>query len=1646
MTQESPRGERSAARILIVVSDPLLRLNLSSRLRLLGCEVEVTENGGIARKKLHSFGPQAVVLDLTVDDDAGDKIIQDFRKDPAGGKVTIVAFASSPSARVSRRAAKAGASKVFTENPIPFDGIINELSAHFPTQESDTAALRRVGGPGANGSSPVANEADLKEALTRLCNHVVLLAPCKDYQARAAVCGELRAKLQPVLSLVRFSQRPGAHRLCASLHSLLKVLHEMPECATLSTQRTVIGAVEVLVDLCTAPEAPEPLELTAVIADNDPFSRSIVCSSLRSVGFKFECFAHPSVVLKYLDNAATDLVIAHLGLESAGDPAVADHLRARARSAGIPVIFVSGVSDFEKRSELAAQDEDEVITKPFIFMELSVKSLALALKKKFPKPASRLAPDEGIAALAAGTPATRASEAHAREMAHFEATTVRELMATLAPPTVPPADGISDSHSELTVETRAGTSGTVTQFTTLREELEKKRQEREKLVAKIFNSELELEQIRVTLNEEREQRRQLELMVQDLMVGQASAPAQPVVTPEGETTKFERGPATDAQATDLKRRLDALAAEAESLRESLAAKQKEREQLATRIFNDERELDAYREALETERAQREALETRLNATGGTPHANPAAVPPDSQGLQQEVAKLRSSQEELVLRLSQAEAENAADFKRQAELDVSLRELTAELEQARNARQAGEEERQRLEAELNQKRAEDAVALELGQSAVSQQTENAARLHHELEALRQQNAQLETAQSAKVDLEHQLAEANAQLAAGRAAQAELADARQRLEADLSRKLADVHGQVASAETARDEAAARGRQLQSELDQLWKAQEELDARLATEKQTAAGALAQKTDLDARVRSIAEELEQSRVALANAQSAAQREAGARQELEAQAARLRTELDQKASSQVQLNTEVGEQKSALEKKRKKLEAELAAAQQRADELSKDRDRVQRELSSQLVAAQNATAVVDQNLRDAVSRGDRMAGEVASLREARTQGEARIAEAQAVCEELSKQFESAKASVSRLAEEKLMAESRLKAGVEAVAAEQRRNAEMLARLSVAETMAAEAVAARNQESARAGEFEAEVTQLWKVRDSLKAVVEADQRTIEEFTAKQGAIETQLAETSRKFAASCGDLEQARANVAKKDELNQRLTERNAALQTETSGLAERQVAHEQELSAMERRVRDSLSAIARSTAELETERGDRRRVEQRAAGQAAQLQELHRELNSHLEIEKENQTRLAELEQEVAARTGELDAERRALETERGDRRQLEQRAESLGARVESLRGELSERQRLDQELQLRIGNLEQQLRVREESLVRVTQHLETERGERRRVEQRADGLTAQTQTLQGQLDVTGQQDREKQHRIAQLEEQAGTRAKELEALQSGISSERAERRKFEERAQSLSAQLRDLHGELNRHLQLEKESQTHVAELEQQLAERNESIAQTLANLEKETADRKLAEEQVRAAGDIAAKLQQQRANFEEARSSFARTQAELESRLQATAAALAEREASLEREAAEKASAHKELELSRRELQMQSQQSALEISKLQSALQVASMERQQLEGDALHTRYASLQSSRSGRSLVNNLRRQLEKPVDQLMRHACKLLAFEMSAELKQTAEALLETAVTLQSSVRESDVVDLAAGEKQADRTADEGSTQ
>jgi len=243
--------------------------------------------------------------------------------------------------------------------------------------------------------------------------------------------------------------------------------------------------------------------------------------------------------------------------------------------------------------------------------------------------------------------------------------------------------------------------------------------------------------------------------------------------------------------------------------------------------------------------------------------------------------------------------------------------------------------------------------------------------------------------------------------------------------------------------------------------------------------------------------------------------------------------------------------------------------------------------------------------------------------------------------------------------------------------------------LKAANTAAQKATAALEAETARRTELEGQLAQARQASDELNSRLSAEQQTRAESEARLHEAEQRLAQKQA-----------APAPSADEPALRDQILE-------------------------LESRLRTTVSSLARTTAELETERGERGRSEQRAAALATQMQQLHGELKGHLASEQADHQRLAELEQKLHEQGQQNDLTvaklQSALQIEECERKRLEtelvcSRAQS----ADSARAGRAQVKRLRSQLQPPVESLHQdvcrllQLELAEDQKQRVQTLLE--------------------------------------------------------------------------------------------------------------------------------------------------------------------------------------------------------------------------------------------------------------------------------------------------------------------------------------------
>lgn len=994
-------------------------------------------------------------------------------------------------------------------------------------------------------------------------------------------------------------------------------------------------------------------------------------------------------------------------------------------------------------------------------------------------------------------------------------------------------------------------------------------------------------------------------------------------------------------------------------------------------------------------------------------------------LGQELSLLRQGRYELDARLA-TEQQAAADSKRRAEeLEVRLRETATEVARVKSEQDAQAAERDRLESEWrNQLGTAETLATNL-KLALEESAQRNKRFEEEVAGLRQVREELKT----KLAAEEKAA----------------ADSKLRI-VELERKLRD-NGQELEHIKGELGKSDRTKQAEGELAKLYELRERLSNQLTAEQQITTTSAQQTEELEFKLRSntaelnrlkvehdrqaeeqtrlqseLRAQLETAQAAAREADSALKRKAQECARFEKQIGRMqktRDELQSRLSSALNTATE-SEQRSV------DLENELRQAAAELERIKAERDRqharLENELQEKLKAALEAKETVESTSREQSERNRELERQLTRLREDREAMVVQLAAEKELGAEAKQRNKEAEGRIrSTVAElERLRAEREKDlTGRQAV------EAKLNEQLASAKTAMEQARAALNEKSSVIDRLQRDSIKLREDKEAAAAQIASERELMAQAKKREEAAAIRIRDLTaelEKLKAERQDVSRGQHSVETK--LQEQAVAAKAAVEQAESALAEKQTA---------------VSRLERETANLREERQqlcDKFTAEKQAGTKAKRrIKELEKQLR---EIAKGFNTAKADLEKRAAGKgkaTSALEAE---IGTARESIAKAEQARDQQLARCKQLEEQLAEAAHARAEASARlktaegrvadftqrIEQLEKRVRDSAAELARAKTAAEDQTTRRVRVESAEGALAEKSEELVKELCHLKENEAAHAAEVNELERRVREGVASLARATSDLENERGERRRVEQRLTALTSKLEGLHGELRQHLESERTTQDRVTQLEQAVREREQALIRMNSELRKQAADRELAEEQLKAVGDMSAQLRQYLSLFEESKKVFKKTQEQLESRLQASINAARENEARLQKEITERQRLEEALAAAQRNLHDQVEQTALDLARAQAELQVEQFERKRVEGDAQQSRFASIDSTRVARNLMNNFRRQIRQPVDSVMQSSRRLLEFELPKEQKKVVEALLEHALLLQSNLEES----------------------
>jgi chromosome segregation ATPase len=751
--------------------------------------------------------------------------------------------------------------------------------------------------------------------------------------------------------------------------------------------------------------------------------------------------------------------------------------------------------------------------------------------------------------------------------------------------------------------------------------------------------------------------------------------------------------------------------------------------------------------------------------------------------------------------------------------------------------------------------------------------------------------------------------------------------------------------------------------------------------------------------------EGLKEAKAAASRAEAAYQAELARSKQFEEELKRIREardELNRRLEKEEKAAAESTKRSKELEERLTQSASELDHVKQELQKHIAEHSKLEGELRQQLNSTRQSADIAKVAYQEQAAMAARSTQELTTLQKAREELNSRLtAEMQAAAQ--SKRRSEEREQQLRQKEGEV---GRLKAELARGSAQ----AELTEKLRLAQVAAQNAQAAFKEEAARGAQFGQELMRLKQASDALNARLAREEQAAAEARRRSEEMEKQLAAKESELQRVKNQLDQhSEERKALEAQLQRQIAEANAA--------AEKARREFQQETTLFHRSKEELDALRRARDELN---GELEREQQAAAQSRRHGEELERKLQAgareltHLRAELEKH--LNERAAIVATSSRQLNAaQAAAAKAEKAYQEQLK-RSAKFEKELVALRQDqkLKNEHKSPASWKRKITELEGRASQHAAELEGARKELEKLQAERARLEsehRNADAASQEARVAEASSDPGSAEARFRESISA------------LARVTAQLEKERGERRRIEQRSQFLSSQLENLHEELRKHLEVEKESQQRISEFEKQLHARDDALAKAISDLQKEAAARQLVEAELKAKSDMGSQLQEQFNLLDEAKKVFNKAQQGLEGRLQAALGSLKQAEAKLQEQAAERKRLEASLDAAERKLEEQTQQSATEVARLQANLEVEVIERRKLESQSMQSRYASLDASRLGRAFVNSFRTHLRPSADHLLQVTRRLLELPLEGEHKKLVEQVLEDTLLLHTSMQD-----------------------
>lgn len=378
-------------KILIIEDDPVVAHIYRSRMEKEGFAVEVCADGQSGYYALYDMKPDALLLDLMLPKLNGIELLKKIRAVREFEKLPVVVLTNAYVANMIHEAFTAGASGVFNKSSVTPRQIIDIIITMLTNGDKPVTAP--VAPPSEDSSQKdSAFQSELvKSFLDSVPGSVSEMRKLLQETNRAPEAvraGHVEALFRKVRSFATNASMAGVPSLAkvgAATEALVKEMLEKPKSITSSTLRTTAHAIDFFAELSKPglpPDLADNPPIDILIVDDELLSRRAIVYALEKAFLKATSVEDGEAALAKAGSMKFDLIFLDVNMPGMDGFQLCDKLRNETSNKTTPVIFVTGSADFQARAQSTLRGASDIIAKPFMFIELTVKALTFALRHR----------------------------------------------------------------------------------------------------------------------------------------------------------------------------------------------------------------------------------------------------------------------------------------------------------------------------------------------------------------------------------------------------------------------------------------------------------------------------------------------------------------------------------------------------------------------------------------------------------------------------------------------------------------------------------------------------------------------------------------------------------------------------------------------------------------------------------------------------------------------------------------------------------------------------------------------------------------------------------------------------------------------------------------------------------------------------------------------------------------------------------------------------------------------------------------------------------------------------------------------------------------------------------------------------------------